>query len=447
DTDIIQGIEMKWKRKDGSVLDVRYNGRKVRDESGAFVYYEGFVEDMTERNRLQKQLLQSQKMETIGTMAGGIAHDFNNQLTVILGNLDLALMEAPEGAGLFENLQNAMKAAKRCAELTRSILAFGRQISTEPRPMNLNAAVDEATRLLERSFPASVRLNVQKLGHLWTINADNTQMQQVLMNLCVNARDAMPGGGMLTVRTSNKTLTDADCTQNVEARPGRYICLIVQDTGTGIPAEILPRIFEPFFTTKEVGKGTGLGLAMVYGIVKAHDGWIQVSSQVGTGTTFTVFLPAVVAVIIEEKPQVVSAPGGSETILVVDDEDLVLGLARSILERHGYKVVTACDGVDALELFRKMHSRIDAIVLDLNMPRMTGLEALGPLRQIRSDIPIIISSGYRADLEAREALENGAAGFVQKPYTPAVMAQALRRILDDWKKGARAYRKAPEPAS
>lgn len=430
ETEIIRGIEFRWKRKDGSVLDVRYNGRKVRDANGAFLYYEGFVEDMTERNRLQKELIQSQKMETIGTMAGGIAHDFNNQLTVILGNLDLGLMESPQGTSLADCLQNATRAARRCAELTRSILTFGRQMTSEPRPMSLNAAVDESVRLLERSFPAHIRLNVQKLGDLWTVNADPTQMQQILMNLCVNARDAMPDGGMMTVRTSNCTLTEAERSGHAETRPGRFACLTVEDTGSGIPAEVLPRIFEPFFTTKEVGKGTGLGLAMVYGIAKSHNGWVQVSSELGRGTVFTVFIPATEAAVTEEKAQVVTVPGGHETILVVDDEELVLGLARTILERHGYAVLTAYDGLDALDVFQANADRVDAIVLDLNMPRMTGLEAIPRMREIRPDVPIIISSGYRADAEARSAIESGAAGVVQKPYSPSVMALAVRKALD-----------------
>jgi two-component system cell cycle sensor histidine kinase/response regulator CckA len=300
--------------------------RPIKDQSGRVVRLFGTVQDLTERKQLEAQLLQAQKMESIGQLAGGIAHDFNNLLTPIGGFAELLMGKAPEGSKQQEYLRQIKIAAERAAALTRQLRLFTRQAGGERRPVQLNSMLEETRALLERSIPKEIAIELCLASELWTMEADRSQISQVLMNLCVNARDAMPDGGTLTLETRNITLDEEYARTVLEARPGRYVCFSVSDTGCGMSPEVQARLFEPFFTTKEVGQGTGLGLSVVYGIVKRHGGFINVYSQEGRGSTFHVYLPAVELAVEEREVEGLEWPVGTETILVVDDEEMLLAL-------------------------------------------------------------------------------------------------------------------------
>jgi PAS domain S-box-containing protein len=400
--------------------------------------------DVTDQKRLEEQLRQAQKMETLGTLVGGIAHDFNNQLTAILGNLELGRrlwsQRAKGGAEDEANaaLRDAELAARRCADMTRSLLTFSRHHVTETRPVDLNAVVQDSCRLLRRVLPGTIRLDVLPGEEVWPASADSTQIHQVLMNLVVNARDAMGGAGIVKVMTGNRTFTAEDCLRNVEARPGRFVELTVRDTGPGIAPGILGRIFEPFFTTKPVGQGTGLGLAMVFGIVKAHRGWVTVESEPGHGATFRVYLPAADEAARGERDHCADGELAGERagakehlILVVDDEEYIRRLAQTVLERAGFRVVAARDGHEALALYRQRSAEIAAIVLDLTMPGMTGLQVLQATLQINPGVRVIFSSGYAAEGDREQLLAVGARAFVPKPYRLDELSRAVREVLEE----------------
>ena len=400
-----------------------------------------------ERTAVEARLQRAQKMEMIGTLAGGIAHDFNNQLTGIIGNISLSMLELGLDHPGCTNLREVEKAARRCAEMTRAMLTFGRQISGALKPVSLNDIVREVYHLLGRAIPAYVQIEIDTDANLWTVMGDSIQMQQVLMNLCINARDAIldpstlaprngrhqtfsRADGLITITTRNEVIAEEQCQNNVERRPGRFVMLSVEDNGSGMPPEIAERIFEPFFTTKEVGKGTGLGLAMVFGIVKSHGGWIEVDSRPGSGTTFKVYFPQVDSTIEEEQAQVELLPGSNETIMVVDDEPMVRDVTRALLNHNGYKVITANDGVSALELYRKLWLEIDLVLLDLTMPKMSGKEVFQRMLEINPDAAVIISSGFALENEANEVLRSGASAFVHKPYVLEDLLRVVRKCVE-----------------
>ena len=389
--------------------------------------------DLTNYKEMELHLRQAQKMEAIGTLAGGIAHDFNNLLTGIMGNVELALMTMDESHPLRENLQRMQKSAMRATELTAQLLAFGRRRMEQPKVVNLNGAIDEAVELLHRTIDPRIEILCQKDPNLWVVKADEGQINQVLLNMLVNATDAMPDGGKLYVKSGNTVIEEAYCKVNTEANPGEHIKLTIEDTGFGIRPENLEKIFDPFFTTKEPGKGTGLGLAMVYGIIKGHNGWIEVESEVGRGTVFKIFLPRVREVLGSEKTKKHEDVliGGSETILVVDDEDMVRNLGETILKQFGYKVFTAVDGFNAIEMFEKQRDKIELVILDMTMPRKSGRDTLRELLERKKDLKIIISSGYSKGGPVEELLEMGAKGFVQKPYRLSQLLKIVREILDN----------------
>jgi nitrogen-specific signal transduction histidine kinase/CheY-like chemotaxis protein len=386
--------------------------------------------DVTERRRLEQQLRQAQKMETLGTLVGGIAHDFNNQLTVILGNLELVLGGLPPEAPGRVELSDAEQAARRCADMTQRLLMFARRRVGRPQAVDVNHAVAEAVRLLQRVLPATIGVEVRCQADAWPAWADPTQLCQVLMNLAVNARDAMPEGGTLTLATANREADAAWCAGRVGARPGRYAVLSVSDTGCGMTPEVQARIFEPFFTTKEVGQGTGLGLAVVFGIVQAHGGWIDVASTPGRGSRFEVCLPAAEAAAPVAEAAPPPARGAGECVLVVDDEELVRNLARSVLERRGFRVLTAADGEEALAAYRARPTEIDAVLLDLTMPRLGGLQALRRLREINPEVRVVISSGHTMYSDAERMLAAGARAFAAKPYRAEELVRKVREALD-----------------
>jgi PAS domain S-box-containing protein len=419
--------EVLW-RRDGTSFAAEYSCHPIRSGDALRGAVLTFM-DITERKRMEQNLRQAQKMEAIGRLAGGVAHDFNNLLTVITGNLSLAQAGLPAGDPQREVLEAVERAAWRAAELVRQLLGFSRQTVLWLQPTDLNACVAEVVRVLRRTVDPRITIDTQAAAGLWPTRADPGQLNQVLLNLCLNARDAMPEGGRLLLETANVVLDEAAARASAEARPGEYVRLRVSDTGHGIPADLLPRIFDPYFTTKEQGKGTGLGLAMVFGIVQQHRGWIDCASAVGQGTRFDVYLPRLPA--SEPAPAAPAAPpaGGNETLLLVDDDAAVRQLGRAILEKYGYQVLVAEDGARALEVYRREQGRVRLVLLDLMMPRLSGRDTLRQLRALDPAVRVVLTSGYSA--EAPPALEQeGVLGYVAKPYRERELAQTVRRALD-----------------
>jgi two-component system cell cycle sensor histidine kinase/response regulator CckA len=387
--------------------------------------------EITERKQLEAQLLQAQKMEAIGQLAGGIAHDFNNLLTPICGFAELLLEKAPESSEQQEYLRQIRVAAERAAALTGQLRLFTRQAKGERRPLQLNSVVEETHDLLERSIPKGIAIELRLESELWAVEADSSQISQVLMNLGVNARDAMPDGGTLTLETRNVTLDEEWARAILEARPGRYVRLSVSDTGCGMSPEVQARLFEPFFTTKEVGQGTGLGLSIVYGIVKGHKGFINVYSEEGRGSTLHVYLPVIEGAVEEREVEGLELPAGTETILLVDDEEMVRALGQAVLEPCGYTVLMAEDGVQALEVYQAHQGEIGLVVLDVIMPQMGGFECLRRLRELDPRVRVLISTGYTARGLAQELVAEGALGVVEKPFQIHDFATAVRGALDE----------------
>ena len=419
-------------RKGGILYDTDLTISPVRDPNGRIVNFVVLQRDVTREVALQQQLLQSQKMEAIGTLAGGIAHDFNNLLTVVLGFSELLLAEKDHKHPEYEDLQKIFHAARNGADLVKRLLMFSRKSEPKPAPMSLNKQIVQVGKLLRRTIPRMIDIRLELSADLLDISADVSQMEQVLMNLAVNASDAMPGGGKLTVRTSAMTLDEEYCRLHVEANPGKYVLLEVSDTGQGMGKETLEHIFEPFFTTKEVGRGTGLGLAMVYGIVKQHNGHIAVDSAVGKGTTFKVYLPAIPAAAGPEVEDSNVIPAfGNETVLLVDDENSVRELGARILTKYGYTVLQAENGREALDIFLKNRSQVSLVILDLIMPEMGGMDCLRELLKIDPNVKILVSSGYSADASVSETIQMGAKSFVSKPFQVKDILRAVRRVLDE----------------
>jgi CheY-like chemotaxis protein len=372
-------------------------------------------------------------MEAIGQLAGGVAHDFNNLLTVILGHASLLLSsELEESAS--RSAQQISQAAERAAALTRQLLTFSRRQLIQPKKLDMNKIVGNMTDLLGRLLGEDVSLQLNYCQSPAMVEADVGMMEQVLLNLAVNARDAMPKGGRLTVRISIVDLDETHVQHHPEARVGRFVCVSKTDTGCGIPPENLQRIFEPFFTTKEVGKGTGLGLATVYGIVKQHQGWIEVESTVGEGTTFRIYIPYVGSAQAEtEKPTTqITIRGGTETILLVEDERSVRELVSRVLQKYGYKILSASNGVEALETWNQHKNEISMLFTDLVMPdNMNGRELAEKLWAERPGLKVVFTSGYSTDIVGKDFKLEPELNYLQKPYQPQALALAVRRCLDD----------------
>jgi two-component system, cell cycle sensor histidine kinase and response regulator CckA len=420
------------RRKDGTLYHIDRTISPVRDGKGKIVNFVAWERNVTSEVELQQQLLQAQKMEAIGTLAGGIAHDFNNLLTVVQGFSELLLAEKDRKHPEYADLQKIFHAAQGGAELVKRLLMFSRKSEPKPVPMNLNKQIVQVEKLLRHTIPKMIDVRLDLSSDLPDVNADPSQIEQVLMNLAVNARDAMPDKGKLTVRTDIVTLDEEYCSLHVEATPGEYIVLEVSDTGHGMDKETVEHIFEPFFTTKEMGRGTGLGLAMVYGIVKQHNGHITVCSEVGKGTTFRVYLSAIEG---EEETDVettsIMPAFGTETILLVDDEDLVRELGTRILTKHGYTVLQAANGREALHLFGWERSQISLVVLDIIMPEMGGTECLRELLKVDSNAKVLIASGFSGDASVKETIQMGAKGFVTKPFRVKELLRQVRKVLDE----------------
>lgn len=389
-----------------------------------------YAADITERIVLEAQLRQAQKMECVGQLAGGIAHDFNNLLTIIQGHSAL-LTESQLQPKTLESAQEISQASERAANLTRQLLAFSRRQVLQPRNLDLNEVVAAMAKMLHRVLGEDIVFNVRYASNLPPIQADPGMLEQVLLNLAVNSRDAMPRGGRLEVTLSAMTLTESAKSLHPDARPGCFVALTVTDTGCGIPPENIERIFEPFFTTKDVGHGTGLGLATVYGIVKQHNGWISVQSEVGRGTTFEIFFPASQRQVSAQAPASRAARRGSECILLVEDEDALRDLVRAVLETYGYTVLDAPNGRHAFEMWKANANKIDMLLTDIVMPGgVTGRDLAEALIQDKPNLRILFSSGYSSDIIGKDFVLAEGVNFLQKPYNPLTLAQTVRECLD-----------------
>jgi PAS domain S-box-containing protein len=416
-------------KKTGVLFDMVLWPKKIDYEGEPAIL--AFIMDVTETKNLRAQLLQAQKMEAIGTLAGGVAHDFNNLLQVVIGYSELIMMDPQISDKLRKNVKSINKVATNGADLVKSLLTFSRKTETKPKPINLNREIVQIKKLLDRTIPKMIEIELDLQEELSLINADSSQIEQVVMNLAVNARDAMPEGGRLILETENVILDAAYCAVHLDAAPGPHVLLSVSDTGQGMDKKTMERIFEPFFTTKALGKGTGLGLAMVYGLVKQHQGSIICYSEPEVGTTFKIYFPSLVPQNDSDESKISqSSIGGTETILLVDDEENVRDVGKDLLEGSGYTVITASSGREALELYKDKRSSISLIILDLIMPEMGGKECLEGLLKIDSSVKTLICSGYSANGTAKEAVATGAKGFISKPYNLNEMLAQIRRIID-----------------
>ena len=421
-----------WKRKDGAIITVRMNGRRVKDRADDQECLEVIVEDVTQRLALEKQLLEAKKFEAIGQLAGGIAHDFNNMIGAIIGWTDMGVAEAKIGSRAKLHFEKIRNQAERAAGLTRQLLAFARRQILEPRHVDLNLSVTDTIDSLENLIGANIQVKATLAADLAPVLADATQLNQVLLNLCINARDAMPEGGSLIIETHPVTFDEKYCSLHVLARPGRYSMLSVTDTGTGMDAATQERIFEPFFTTKELGKGTGLGLATVYGIVMQHHGFVHVYSELKMGSTFRIYLPATVipenTSSLREDSQEIR--GGSETILVAEDHEGLRELARETLSNLGYKVLLATDGQEAVQLFRNNSDRTHLMLLDVMLPKLSGLEVFSQIRAEKPEMPVIFATGHSSDIPLLHAVQQQGLPILQKPYSPRDLGRKVREMLD-----------------
>ncbi len=448
-TEYLEGIKKKghyqgissYFTKDGRKIYLEFRSNLIRPADGE-PFISGIARDVTDRvlaqreiEKLNKQMLQAQKMEAVGTLAGGIAHDFNNLLQGILGYTQILAMEKDKGDPDIARLQQIEKAAHRASELTQQLLTFSRKVESRKRPVDLNHEVEQVEKILKRTIPKMIDIELNLEKNLEAISADPSQLEQIIMNLGVNARDAMPEGGKLLFETENVILDEEFCKDHLGARPGKYALLRISDTGIGMDRKTLEHIFDPFFTTKEVGKGTGLGLAMVYGIVKSHEGYIMCTSEPGDGTTFKIYFPVMEEIPArfetEAKNNEANSERGSETILLVDDEEILRDIGRDILETFGYTVLLAPDGESALELYKERRKDISLVILDLIMPGMGGKQCFEKLLKINPDAKVVIASGYSINGHTKDALKAGAKAFVSKPYELNKMLQAVRSVLDE----------------
>ena len=431
----VKGFEHEVSWKDGSKSFVEISVSLLRDGGDKPMGFRGITRDITERKlaekenkRLEAHLQYAQRMESIGTLAGGIAHNFNNLLMGIMGYASLILLETDPDHPNHKRLKNIEKQIKSGSKLTSQLLGYAREGSYEVRPISLNQLVKETSDTFGMT-KKEITVHQELSENLYGIKADQGQIEQVLLNLYVNAADAMPGGGDLFLKTIN--IGDKDITgKPYKVKSGNYVLLTVRDTGVGMDKEAKNRVFEPFFTTKGLASGTGLGMASAYGIIKAHEGYIDVDSKKGQGTTFNIYLPATEKLIKEKKALSHEVVKGNGTVLLVDDEEMVLDAGQEMLEYLGYEVLLAGDGKKAVELYRKNQNKIDMVLLDMVMPVMGGGETFDRIKEINTNVKVLLSSGYSLEGEAKEILKRGCDAFIQKPYKPEDLSQKIGEILD-----------------
>ena len=424
-------FEIQMRQYNGTIIWVENYSRTVRDAEGGILYYEGSLIDVTKRKKLEAQWQHAQRMESIGTLAGGIAHDFNNLMMGIQGNISLLLFDIDSSFPHYKKLKNIEESIKSGARLTSQLLGYARKGKYEARRLVLNQIVDESAETFGRTRK-EITINRRFESDLSEIEADRTQIEQILFNLFINAADAMPGGGDLTLKTTN--INSQDMTDK-QYKPvaANYVMLQVTDTGEGMDTKTLERIFDPFFTTKGLGRGTGLGLASVYGIIKAHGGYIDVDSEQGVGTTFHIYFPAIdksnIHSHIPHKGPNRIKPGKG-TILMVDDEEIIIDVSIEMLEKIGYRVLKALSGKEAISEYQANIAKIDLVILDLIMPKISGGEVYDKLKEINPQVKVLLSSGYSVDGQATEILKRGCNGFIQKPFNMGELSRKVNEILD-----------------
>jgi nitrogen-specific signal transduction histidine kinase/ActR/RegA family two-component response regulator len=389
--------------------------------------------DITEKKKIEAQFMRAQRMESIGTLAGGVAHDLNNILTPIMLSIEILkdLSTGPEAKNILQTLEVS---AKRGADIVRQVLSFARGLEGQRIEVQPKHLLKDLESIIKDTFPKDIRLQFSVPNEIWTILGDPTQVHQILLNLCVNARDAMPNGGTLTVGVENCVLDEQYAAMNIQAKPGRYVKISVTDSGTGIPPDLIDKIFEPFFTTKALNKGTGLGLSTVMAIVKSHDGIVNVYSEPGKGTTFKVYLPAMEtsSEVRKEQSEAANLPrGNGETVLVVDDEASILTITSQTLQAFGYRVVTAMDGADALSVYVQHRNEIAVVLTDMMMPVLDGPATIQALMRINPTVKIIAASGLNTNGGEAKPAGAGVKHFLTKPYTAGTLLKAMRAILDE----------------
>ena len=423
--------ELLLQKKDGTSIWVSVTAKVQYDKNGDIQWIDGVIEDITERKKLEGQLLQAQKLEAVGQLAGGVAHDFNNILTAIIGYAHFLKMGIKEDDPLRSDVEHILVATERAENLTRSLLAFSRKQVINPRPVNLNEIIRNVQKLLFRVIGEDIELRTILTDKDITLIADPGQIEQVFMNLVTNARDAMPNGGLLTIETDVMEMGEEHIMTHGYGQPGIYALVSVTDTGMGMDEATKAKIFDPFFTTKEPGKGTGLGLSMAYGIIKQHNGYINVYSEIEKGTCFKIYLPLIKAEAEELKRKLNHAPErGTETLLLAEDDTEVRSFTKTLLERFGYTVIEAVDGDDAIVKFRENKDRIKLLLLDVIMPRKNGKEVLENIRQIKTDARALFLSGYTADIIHRKGIIEEELDFILKPISPNELLRKVREILD-----------------
>jgi PAS domain S-box-containing protein len=432
---VIKGFEKQLINKNGNPVWASLSARAVRDEEDAIIYYEGTLEDITTRKQaeeekriMQERLQHADKMEAIGTLAGGIAHDFNNLLMGIQGYASLILLDIDPSDPHYEKLKRIEEQVQSGAVLTRQLLGFARGGRYEVKPVNMNEVIKKTSAMFGRTRK-EITIHRKYEKNVWVIEADQGQIEQVLLNLYLNAWHAMPAGGDLSIETKN-IVVGKDYANSYSMIPGRYLQISISDTGVGMDEKTKERIFEPFFTTKELGRGTGLGLAMVYGITKNHNGFIDVTSKPGHGTAFVLYFPASEKGVAKEKPTVPESIKGTETILLIDDEPDVLAVSKAILESLGYSVYAFKNGEEATELYKQKMDEIGLVVLDMIMPGLSGSETFDRIMELNTSAKIILSSGYSLNDQAQQIMNKGCLGFIQKPFDIVQLSRKVREVLE-----------------
>jgi PAS domain S-box-containing protein len=423
--------EAENQTKDGASIICEWHNTPIFEADGSFAGLLSLAQDVTDRKNLENQLRQSQKMEAIGRLAGGVAHDFNNLLTIITGHSELLLSQPAVVGGVRESVTAINQAGERAAALTGQLLGFSRQSILQPKALDLNAVVAETSKMLHRLIGEDIEFATVLGSDLKRVKVDVGQLDQVLMNLAVNARDAMPAGGKLTIETANVLLSEDYAAMHLDCKAGPHVMLAITDTGSAMSPEVLARIFEPFFTTKGIGKGSGLGLAMVYGIVQQSEGCMHVYSEPGHGTTFKIYLPAV------DEPTSLMRDAdfnpdqyGTETILLVEDEEAVRALALQSLQMRGYTVLAAADGKQAMQIVQAHTGPLDLVLTDVVMPNIGGPGLVASMKPWFPHAKVLFTSGYTDDAVVRHGLLEADVAFIQKPYTPMALARKLRQVLD-----------------
>lgn len=428
----LRNYESRMRRKDGTEIDCLLDVVLRLDGTGRAVGYQGSVRDITAQKQLQALLLQVQKMEAIGRLSGGIAHDFNNLLTVVRGNAEMAMKKLRKEDPIQKILTPIHEATLQAAALTAQLLLFSRKLPLERKPLDVNIVLQEGVPLLQRLIGEDVEVCLDLAPSPWPIVADRGRLEQVMMNLAGNARDAMPRGGRLNFKTENVSLDEDYCRRHQDARPGKFLCLSVTDTGTGIDDEIITKIFEPFFSTKGPEKSTGLGLAVVYGVLKEHGGWVNVYSKAGIGTTFRIYLPAHLETTKGEAAQdhrAESLPATAHKVLIVEDEKALITLAEMVLTEGGYRVATAQNAEEAIEVFGRENGDFDLVFTDVVLPRRNGLELLAELRAQKPSLRVLLSSGYTDEKSQWPIIQKKKYPMLQKPYAVDDLLKAVKDAL------------------